>query len=339
MKKSVTFVINQIDVRMKPTMIDVGDTGCKVHKQLKKIIIGLFLFLPLQIISGQDVIITTWQDTIFCRIKSISSTRIHYEQNNGTRQIAGKVISMEDVLAYYRNHKPLKNNYNNRVSSSTSHWVIGIYSGMSSLLASNNVKNMVDMGIPESQANDYLNNLKHGWIVQGSIYYLISDLWGLGAKYSLFTSSAKQNFMVKVDDYYPSFLLMGINEKQYIQYVGPSAIFRQWLNYNNNLQLTETFSAGYVHYRDEMRQTSTNPNTLIPNSLAERSTWGATAGISFNYYPQPWLSIGINADLMYARLTKINLSTKDFTNTITLKKSDYEYLTRLDYALAIRFHF
>jgi hypothetical protein len=335
---------------MKSAIIEVGDIGRIFRKQIKRVIFVLLLLSHLQIISGQDVIITIWEDTIFCRIKSVSSAHIQYERKIGNRQVIGKFIPMDDVLEYYRNYKPLKNNLNNKplknnrydgISANTGHWIIGIDAGRASLLAStvNDVKSMVDMGIPKSQADTYSKHLKHGWVVQGSIYYLISDLWGLGAKYSLFTSATQQNLTLKVDDYYPLFLVMGMKERQYIQYVGPSVIFQQGLNGNKKWQLTETISAGYVHYRDEMRQTSANPNPLIPNSLAERGTWGATAGISLNYYPQPWLSIGIHAELMYARLTKINLSTKDIKQTIPLEKDDYEYLTRLDYGLAFRFHF
>lgn len=50
---------------------------------MKKLIIGLFLLLPLQIVNGQDKIITIQQDTI---------SQIRDEQKEGNRDVVGKSI-------------------------------------------------------------------------------------------------------------------------------------------------------------------------------------------------------------------------------------------------------
>ena len=285
------------------------------------------------------MIITIRHDTIFCKIKSVSSTHIQYEQKTGYRTIVGRFIPKEQVLEYYMNIQSSKTNRNLRTSKPSNRWIIGLYPGRSSLLASDDIESMTDLGIPKSQADEYSRRIRHGWNINGDIHFLITDFFGLGAKYSMFTSSAQQNFTIKINNYYPEFLYMGMKENLYIHYAGPSFLFRQWLNDKRNLQLTESLSAGYVHYRDEIRQTQALINTLIPNCLAEGNTWGASAGLSFDYYPQSWLSIGVKAEFMYACLTKINLSTKELKQTIELEKKDYEYLTRLDYSLAVRFHF
>jgi len=69
---------------------------------MKKIIVGLLMFIPLQIISGQDKIITIQQDTIHCRIISISPTHIQYEQTTENGYMAGKLIPTEQVSEYLR---------------------------------------------------------------------------------------------------------------------------------------------------------------------------------------------------------------------------------------------
>ena len=43
---------------------------------MKKLIVGILMLISLQIVSGQDKIITIQQDTIFCRIVSVSSSHI-----------------------------------------------------------------------------------------------------------------------------------------------------------------------------------------------------------------------------------------------------------------------
>ena len=64
--------------------------------------VNLLIFLPLQFMSGQDKIITIQQDTIHCRIVSISPTHIQYEQTTENGYMAGKIISTEQVSEYLR---------------------------------------------------------------------------------------------------------------------------------------------------------------------------------------------------------------------------------------------
>jgi len=231
-------------------------------------------------------------------------------------------------------------------------WMIGIHPGRASQLAStaDDEKAMIEMGIPKWQAAEYNKKLSHGWNFGGDIHYMISDNFGLGAKYMLFASSVQKDFTVSLNySYLPEFVCVGMNEKEYIHYVGPSVIFRQWLNKNRQFQLAETLSAGYVYYRDEMRMDPKQYSLIsipisggyipIYNYLAEGKTWGANVGLSFDYFPMPWLSVGANVAFMYARLTKIDLSTKETSQKVDLEKKDYSYLTRFDYSLGIRFHF
>ena len=320
---------------------------------MKKLIFGFLIFMPLQMISGQDKIITIQKDTIHCRIISVSSTHIQYEQNIDEYMV-GKFMPTEQVLEYYRNPKTSEISPHDRIDKRalkpSSRWIIGIYPGRGSLLESttDDEKSMIDMGIPKSQAVDYNKQLKHGWSINGDIHYMFSDYFGLGAKYSLFTSSVQKDLTIAVTSIFPEYLCMGMKENQYIHYAGPSVIFRQWLDENHKFQLTETLSAGYVHYRDETRmdhnqytfiyQNMYGPVALY-NILAESNTWGAHVGFSADYYPVPWLSVGVNAGFMYARLTKADMSTKEMTETVEFDKKDYTYLTRIDYSLGIRFYF
>lgn len=77
---------------------------------MKSIIISLLMFTFLQIVSGQDKIITTRHDTILCQIISISPTEIHYEQKAVNGSVVGMFIPTEQVLEYYRNPQSGKNN-------------------------------------------------------------------------------------------------------------------------------------------------------------------------------------------------------------------------------------
>ena len=322
---------------------------------MKNFIVSLLLLIPLQIVSGQDRIITIQHDTIQCLIIAISPTNIQYEQKVDG-YVVGKFIPTEQVLTYLRSSRPAQVNpfdWAGRHKPKPAYrWSIGIQAGGASLLASTAEaeKDMIDMGIPKSQAVDYNKKLKQGWSMNGDIHYMFSDHFGLGAKYSLFTSSVQKDLTIAVNSMLPEYACMGINERMYIHYAGLSMLFRQWLDDNRKFNLSGTLSAGYVHYRDEMRMDPNQytflyyPNiygmpVAIYNILAESKTWGANAGLSVDYFPKSWLSVGVSAGFMYARLTKLDISTKETIQTIKLDKKEYEYLTRLDYSLGIRFYF
>ena len=319
--------------------------------------IGLLMILPLQIVSGQDKIITLQRDTILCRIVSISSTHIQYEQKVDGYSV-GKFIPTEQVLTYFR-ISPLAqfdpydwtSRQKTKPSMPVNRWMIGVYPGGSTLLAStaDDEKMMIAMGIPKSQAVDYCKKLNRGWSIGGDFHYMSTDNFGFGAKYSLFASTVQKDLTIAINSILPEFLCVGMDERMYIYYAGPSALFRQWLDGNRKFQLTETLSAGYVHYRDETRIDPNQysfiyyPNiygtpVAIYNILTVGNTWGANAAISADYFPLSWLSVGVNAGLMYARLTKVDISTKETTQTVELDKKDEQSLSRFDYSLCIRFH-
>ena len=69
---------------------------------MKKIIVGLLMFIPLQMASGQDKIITIQNDTIHCRILYVSPTHIQYEQKVENGYMIGKFIPTEQVSVYLR---------------------------------------------------------------------------------------------------------------------------------------------------------------------------------------------------------------------------------------------
>jgi len=318
---------------------------------MKVLMMSLFLLLSFQIVNGQDKIITIERDTVLCQIVSVSPASIHYEQKSEyyPGEVRRYYIPTKQVLEYVWNdqwHEIDPNILSNsQMSTLDSPWVIGVQVGGASLLASSarNENALINIGLPKAQASDYYKRLKQGWSFNGDVHYLLSDYFGLGAKYSFFTSSVQSNFLIKTDDYFPDYASIEMKEKLYIHYVGPSVIFQQWLDEDHDFQLTETVSGGYVHYRDEMRMHA------VANALAESNTWGINAGLSADYYPASWLSIGLQAGFMYVNLNPANVSiqetmltggsTSGTTPIFDFKDKTYHDFSRIDYLLSIRFHF
>jgi len=309
---------------------------------MKKLMISLFIFLPLQIVSGQDKIITIQNDTIHCRVLYVTPARIQYEQKAENGFMIGKFIPTEQVLEYYQNPQPAEINPYNRPNRQalkpSRRWMVGLQSGASFLIkTSESEYNLINRGMSQLQDEGFYKQLKRRWHLHADIYYLPYDYFGWGAKYSFLTSSAQKDVVMKSNDnYLPSYLCVGMKERQYIHYAGPSVIFRQWLGKSHQLLLTEPLSIGYVHYRDELRMDAIFSSD---NGLVEGNTWGATCGISLDYFPLPYLSIGVNAGAMYSRLSKLKMSDKHSTTTGKLDRHYYQSLSRIDCSLGIRFHF
>ena len=324
---------------------------------MKNLIVCMLVLIPLHIVKGQDRIITVRHDTIFCRIISISSDRMLYEQKEDGH-VVGKFIPTEQVLEYLqtaRSSEHSSRERTNRERSKPPHrWLIGLYPGGASMLGSttNSENRMIEMGIPKSQVVDYSKKFKQGWSINGDMYYMLTDRFGLGAKYSLFTSSVRKDLTVALRfSTFSEFVFMDMKEIQYIHHIGPSAIFRTWLDQNRKFQLVAMLSAGYVQYRGELR-INPNQHTLfhewdnsygraipIYNFLNESRTWGADIGLSGEYFLNPQLSIGASTRFMYARLKKFDVSTKHSKQSVELDKKDYQSVARLDYSFSFRFHF
>lgn len=261
------------------------------NTNMKKLIISLLIFIPLQIVSGQDKIITIQNDTIHCRIVSFTPTHIQYEQKTKKQNIVNRFIPKEYVLSYYRNLQSaqIKPDYRIDRPKSTHRWLAGIQTGNSIMTAStdDSWRSLIlnDMGMNTLQSKDINQQLNRGWHLNGDIYYTDSDNFGLGVKYSFFTSSAQKDFITKAHrEVLPTFVCVGLKENLYIHYIGPSMIIRQWLDRNQKFQLTEMFSAGYVWYRDEFRIDAT---FNFDNAVINSNKWGVNCGISFNPLCRP----------------------------------------------------
>ena len=114
---------------------------------MKKLMISLLVFIPLQIVSGQDKIVNIQHDTIYCKIISVSSTDIKYQQKGKNQYTVVKKIPTEEVLEYFQNLELSKSHSNYRTDSQILKPVKKHYLGF-------NFTNGLDMG--DSWDGDYV---------------------------------------------------------------------------------------------------------------------------------------------------------------------------------------
>jgi hypothetical protein len=298
--------------------------------------------------NGQDRIITVRNDTIECKILSISSTHLNYEQTKGNRTV-GKFISVSEVAEYYKDSgsqdiqhtdKPVKALRLRSESIPFRHWQAGIGFGGSYLTGSTyEAENLLvsGAGIPRNDVEEYYKKYRNGIHVNADIHYLFdigSDIFdiGVGLKYRLSSFSSQMDVVMVTDPYIYSTLAM--DEKVYINYMGASYITQLWLGQSHKFKLAYEMSAGYVHFRGEARYSGAQRNLL-----ATGSTFGGNTGIVFTYYPFDYMSVNVDFNYFSAVLKRMKMSDGVYSETVDLERNNYENLSHLNYSFGVRFHF
>ena len=314
----------------------------------KILFLSLVLFIQLSLFA-QDKIITQNGDTILCKIISVSDNRIIYEQKDDKSYISGKIISLDEVAEYYKESSTQLSKKMGFSRRPQKPWLLSLSFGGGHLpwLLEN---------MPENSAeySDY-KKLDDGLSLNTSLHYFITKNIGFGVHYSFFKSQIKNNYLSEIESSYPIYSNSSFHECQYINYIGESVIFRQFLDRKNKFSFSETLSAGILIYRGESQNSIFLPNSsgygyggyggysdASQNILITGIAFGLSGGVSAEYKILPFMSVGIGGNFMFSKLTnasgEINNSYGS-SNKYTNEKLDNPInLSRIDYSFVIRFH-
>jgi len=303
-------------------------------------------------VSAQDKIITTSGDTILCRIVSVSDNRIIYEQQVDKENVAGKMIPVNDVAEYFR--APVAQSSNemyHRSLTPEQPWLLSLSVGGAYLPW------LLEDVTEESAGNNDYKKLNKGYALSANVHYLVTNNIGFGVQYSFFTSGYNNNYPAMIEPSYPVYSSSNTRERQYINYAGLSVIFRQFLDQNHKLSLSQTLSGGLLLYRAESQSQSFMPyydssislfsqsytqfRNISQNALMTGNTFAGTFGISAEYKILPYLSVGIGGSFMYGSLSKASAEYRDsYGNKEKFADEKLENplkLSRIDYSLVVRF--
>jgi len=329
----------------------------------QKVWVLLIFSLVFAYAKGQDKIITTQRDTIYCRILSISLTHILYEQKDDNQNTVGKFISIEQVEEYIPS-APLQGTPLGTFISKPSHepfsrWQIGVQGGGAYLLSFSTMENnMRYMGIPLSKVDDYSKQLRNGMYFGADAHFFVTPFLGVGLKYALFMTSARLDYTLTTmagysetgTDYFGGYAIptyYSISEKNniYVNYIGPSVVFQSWLDKNRKFRMNGGLSIGQARYREEGRFDPplyiNTPRGIVfqGNVLTDGNTLGGGIQLSLEYYPSPLLSVGANAGAFLATFKTLKISDKNTSLTQDLNADNRLDMSYIDYSVSVRFHF
>jgi len=327
---------------------------------MKKSLLFMLFFLSLAAAKAQDKIITIQNDTIECLIISVGTDRINYEQKVSENVVAGKSIAVSEVLHYFRTgqRNALGGIYLSkpRMPKPDRRYLLNIQGGMSRSLTDFDAftRQMTGSGITAAQADDYTGKLKNGYQVNADFHYLLTNFIGIGAGYNLFQSGSEGNFLINGFGgmNLPMYVNLGLQEKIYTHFAGPSVLFQQLPGRNGKLKISETLSPGMVIFRNESRgneyQIFWGENEYYngqppqyyeyANSVTKGTAFGARGGVSLEYAVAPQLSAGLAGSFIWAKLKKASL--KSFNNELNDQELEKAMdVSHFDYGFTLRYSF
>jgi len=307
----------------------------------------LVLFLLLFInAKAQDKIISINQDTIHCKIVSISNDRIFYELQNNDGSITGKSMPLSQVAEYLKLHQPETNSNTDkpessrRVSAPENRFCLGLDAGYSTMPW------YLDNLPLSSSMPDYYDGLKTGFHINGSAHYMITSFLGLGAEYSFFKTEVSGRMPIA---YASSVFIMESEEcRQYINYLGASVLFQQHPDARQKFTVSESVSAGILFLRLEDQSTYPDVNywgysDIANNMLLTGNSFSAKFGLAAGYRLFESVSVGLSGDFIWCTLKKASFESRGSNNysysSEKEKLSEPLELSRIDCSFVLRYCF
>jgi hypothetical protein len=308
-------------------------------------LLPLFLLLFINA-KAQDKIISINQDTIHCKIVSISNERIFYELNNNDGSITGKSMPLSQVAEYLKLDQPEANSNTDNpetpksVSSPENRFCLGLDAGYSTMPW------YLDNFLLSSAMPDYYNSLKTGFHINASAHYMIRSFLGFGAEYSFFKTDASGTMPI---EYFPPVFIMQSEEcRQYVNYLGASLLFQQHLDARQKFTLGESLSAGILFLRLEDQSTypdisQSGYSNFTDNLLLTGNSFSAKVGLTAGYRLSESVSVGLGGDFIWCTLKKASYESRGSDNysysSDKEKLTDPLKLSRIDYSFVLRYCF
>ena len=146
---------------------------------MKKILTIVLIVLSISTVFAQDLIVTTQNDSLNCRIMKIEREFIYFFYHRSGEAV-GATISRNETVAYQLNYfaEPELSDWQiaEHFSPPVVRWRIALRGGYSRWLSFNE-------NIPEDMTM-YINNLKNGFCIGTDVNYFFNSFVGIGIKYT-----------------------------------------------------------------------------------------------------------------------------------------------------------
>jgi len=272
-------------------------------------------------LSAQDMIITSYDDTIACKITKMGRDFVSF--NYVHRGKVRKTILRRDQVRFYRN-----NYYVTPVGPARSvilpdlnpHWRLAVKAGIS-----------YDPTKPPGSLQHVLyvhdEKLTLGQHVETDLSWFWSEYFGVGIVFNRFWT---RNSMDNVHVRWPNGSVQTgtVSDDITTDYAGLGLSIRT-LDLKRSSSSYYQFGFGQFRYRDDA--ILINPFTVTGITSGFHLITGYDFAMSSDY------AIEVQFSEVFGTLKEVKIAADLSSQTVILSKSEYHYLTRFDFSLGIRF--
>ncbi|MEQ8903801.1 hypothetical protein [Ekhidna sp.] len=293
---------------------------------MRQLLFFLAFTLAFHCAKSQDIIVTTEQDTISCRITRITNEFIHFsvfDKRSGILLMQSRLPLTH--IAYHNQAKPEDNPSDpddeveaieTRPIRDEDRFILEDFEPASFRL-SLNTGYTYQLGGYQGLPSSYKKQMQSLWNFGSEFHYFVSENIGLGVKYNHIYTHANEDFQ---PPYSTAFGFTNLRDERIrFNYLGLSASYR---NFFYDDQVVNYFIAGgIVRYRTDGKGDG------VP-FYQEGDTFGFVLGFSYDFLLVENFGVGLGAEVNIARLS-------EFDNNGTVVPADFS-LTRVDFTIGLR---
>lgn len=319
---------------------------------LRFIIPSGILLLVLTAVSGfsQNRIILSSGDTIHCTISKVSKNYLYFTKDVHGVSTSGKIKKDKvSEWTYFQQNSPAVKQEGNltfmemvsqpgplpsekeKKPSGQTKIMTSVSAGFGYLLGNTEeaAGQLTSMGVKDSDAKSYYNQLKSGAQAKASFHFYIGADYWLGAIYSGFYSKSEIVTPIQMDD---EFMYYGrLGERNFVNFAGISLYSSKRYGAKEKIGLNSSVAIGPAFYRDEVEMYG-------EQVLITATSPGYHTTLGFEYFLQPRLSLGIEAGFFLSKVSKIKVNNGHETRETKLDKEEYENLSRADLSISLTYY-
>ncbi|MDL2309420.1 autotransporter outer membrane beta-barrel domain-containing protein [Bacteroidales bacterium OttesenSCG-928-B11] len=289
---------------------------------MKKLVLLLLALLGTNCIFSQDLIVTTSNDSIHCKIAKIAPDTLYFTIPEKTEPLSK--LPMTEI----------KNcQFGFFLATTTSDGATVIIPEDTVGEVFDKVRFSINGGytyftqrIPSGASGyveEYMRKLKSGFHANGQLDYFYSQKFGVGIRVSFSRTNSKGMSLTLVDTTGNQFT-GNITEKISIYYVGAAFSYRIYDDKKRN-PIIMGFSAGYMRYSNSMSYDRTYK--IIGNTV------GASIDLGYDITLSEQMGVGFQISYYGGALFRYTVNNQYFA----LRKGEWENLHRLDFSVGLRF--
>ncbi len=268
----------------------------------------VFAMLTLSILIGQDLIVTTDGDSIHCNITKTDENYIFcsLKYNNDVQKtlIPKSSVDTYEIGFFLKPEVP-----NEALKKQKKNYRVQLTGGIGKRTAK----------IPDdyhSDIQEYIEELKTGFSLNGSVHLLTSKSLGFGLSASRFQA---ENEIQSIS----------VNDDITITFIGASVLSFMNLKHEKT-KLVSIASVGYLYYYNTS-QAGELKLDFEGTTIGLQYSLGVDMAITDNH------GMSLSISYLIGSLSKITVSDGQYSETIDLKDDERESLNRLDFTIGICF--